>query len=107
MADDRHDGLFTRHDVPADQERDLPGLLVEKPGPIDDRYLKLPERRGLGRRIFVQVTIFANPEFYIIFQHTTTTTARAVSRPTGSSTCPTVGSRSTRITRTYRRSIPT
>ena len=65
MADDCHDGLVTRHDVLADQERNLSGLLVEEPGPVDDRPFKLPERRGLGCRILVQVIVFVYPELYV------------------------------------------
>ena len=48
-ADDRHDRLVTLQDVLADQERDLPGLLVGEPRPVDDRPFELPERRRPGR----------------------------------------------------------
>jgi hypothetical protein len=65
MADDCHDGLVTRQNVLADQERDLPGLRVEEPGPVDDGPFKLPERRGLGCRILVEVIVFVYSELYV------------------------------------------
>src|SRR5437588_8265620 len=65
MANDGHDGLVTRHDVLADQGRDLPCLLVKEPRPVNDRPFKLPKRCGLGRRILVQVIVLVYRELYV------------------------------------------